>query len=751
MADTSIARRGRAFERSGFAAGLDGARAVLGARAGLWLVVAGIFASGVLGVSDHQVTSAVLVAAASISALLWLLQRRVRAVSYFAATLDVAVGLGCVAIDQTLWTPALIVAAAGLCEAAVLFGRRGLVRLGVVALGGFTALGIQADGWRSALPGLVGLGLVAGLAVPLLYRVVQRNRHERFRLDQLLDGVEAVVWELDRSTRRFTYVSGFAHQFGIDARRWIDDPEAWLAVVHPDDRHLVGVSSLLDYAEHGQPIEIRAGGGPEYAKVFRINSSVVALGHPSERRIRGVVMDISDLRKHERQIRHQARHDALTGLANRAAVVSQLEQELAEREPRVALLLLDLDRFKEVNDALGHHRGDTLLREVAVRLTASIPPGAFVGRLGGDEFAVVVPLVGRPDTFAAEVADRVVAALVVPVISEGLTMQIGVSIGIAVAPFHGTTQDQLFRRADMTMYVAKRGGGGWALWQPEFEAETARSFHLATALRQAIEDGAIGVEFQPRVSMRTNRVLGFEALGRWHDPRLGSVPPTEFVAAAQVAGVGLRLVTSIVRSAVGNFAELRLVDPALLLAVNVTTTDLVMQGFEEMLVATLDAFHHPYESLILELSEGEAIQNAKLLAQVLGRLSERGIRLSIDDFGQGYSSMDRLRSLPLNEIKIDHAFVSRMRQDPTDRAIVASIIQLGHSLALDVVAEGVEEPAIRADLAELGCDAYQGTLFRSAMPLAEARSLVRWQQPDPRVRPLEGPSSNLSGLAAPHA
>jgi EAL domain-containing protein (putative c-di-GMP-specific phosphodiesterase class I) len=229
------------------------------------------------------------------------------------------------------------------------------------------------------------------------------------------------------------------------------------------------------------------------------------------------------------------------------------------------------------------------------------------------------------------------------------------------------------------------------------------------------------------------------------------VPPNEFVAAAQVAGLSLPLVSHIMRTSLRDFTALRRVDPTLVMAVNVTTTDLVMQGFDEMLFETLDEAGLPHGALILELSEGEAIQNAKLLHQVLTRLGERGIRLSIDDFGQGYSSMDRLRSLPLNEIKIDQAFVARMRHDPTDRAIVDSIVRLGHNLALDVVAEGVEDPVALQTLRELGCDAYQGTLFKGAVGISDAVSLVRWQQPDPSVRPIQGPGSNVAGLLRPGA
>ncbi|MCB0999148.1 MAG: EAL domain-containing protein, partial [Acidimicrobiales bacterium] len=369
---------------------------------------------------------------------------------------------------------------------------------------------------------------------------------------------------------------------------------------------------------------------------------------------------------------HQATHDLLTDLPNRRELVARLQDMLDRRygDKYVALALLDLDRFKEVNDALGHHRGDYLLQQVAKRLTTCLPSHCFVGRLGGDEFAVVVPLHGRDDSHAQECAEAIVRALCEPVLSDGLTMQIGVSIGIAVAPHHGDEQDQLFRRADMTMYVAKRAGGGWAMWRPEFEEESARSFHLATALRSAIEHGAISMSYQPRVSVKSGRVLGFEALARWTDPVLGPVPPNEFVAAAQVAGVSLPLVSHIVRTSLSDFVALRRADPSLVMAVNVTTTDLVMQGFEEMLFSTLDAAGLPHGALILELSEGEAIQNAKLLHQVLQRLGDRGVKLAIDDFGQGYSSMDRLRSLPLNEIKIDKGFVAKMQADPTDRAIV---------------------------------------------------------------------------------
>ncbi len=723
---------------------------VFGVRAAVLLGVAAFLAADTIDQPGQRLASGVVVIAAVLSGVMWSGGLRRPGAVYVIPIVDVLVAAGVAAVDRSLWIPAIVYAGAALCQGAVYVGRHALLRLVMLGAAAFSAVGVQI-GWRETLPGLVGLALVVTVLVPLIYAVVQRNRGERRRLERLLDGVEAVVWELDRTTQRFTYVSGHAHQFGLASTSWVDYPGAWLEFVHPDDRHQVSVQSLIERAERNLSIEIRAGLPPGYERVYRINTTLVGSGHPSERSVRGVMVDISDLRKSESLIRHQARHDALTGLANRAAVVTQVAHELARREPRVALLMLDLDRFKEVNDALGHHRGDYLLQEVAKRLTACLPDDAFVGRLGGDEFAVVVPLGERGAEHGERCAAWIVDALCVPVVSDGLTMQIGVSIGIAFAPEHGDEQDQLFRRADMTMYVAKRGGGGWAVWRPEYEVESARSFHVATALRAAIDDGAITVEYQPRVSVATNRVLGFEALARWHDPVLGSVPPGEFVAAAQVAGLSLRLVSTVMRIAIRDHTRLRAADPSLSVAVNVTTTDLVMQGFEEMLFDELDRAGLPHGSLVLELSEGEAIQNAKLLHQVLTRLGERGVRLSIDDFGQGYSSMDRLRSLPINEIKIDRAFVARLRQDPTDRAIVDSIVQLGHNLALDVVAEGVEDLETLEALRSLRCDAYQGRVFRDAVPVEAAESLVRWQQPDPGMRSFERPAGHAAGLLRPGA
>ncbi len=742
--------RGRANGRAGLATRMAGARVAFGGRALVLLVCAGVLSSGRVGDVGGRIGSGVLVALAVFNAAFWVgLSRRPWAV-YAIPTGDLIGVFALTIVDRQLWAPAAVYGTAALCQAATFVGRQALLRVNVIWWASVASLTLWV-GWAEALPTAVGVGIVSITTVPLIYAVVQANRSERHRLNYLLDEVEAVVWEFDRVTRQFSYVSGHAETFGLSPEAWVATPEAWLELVHPDDRPQVSVDALIDRAERGLSVEIRAGRPPMYDRVFRLATSVVTGRHPSERRVRGVMVDISDLRKSESLIRHQARHDSLTGLANRAAVVTQVANELASGSPRVALLLLDLDKFKEVNDALGHHRGDFLLQEVGRRLERCLPSDCFVGRLGGDEFAVVVPLTNRHNDVATECADRVVEALCEPVLSDGLTMQIGVSIGIAFAPDHAHDQDSLFRRADMTMYVAKRSGGGWAVWQPDYEEETARNFHLATALREAIDLGRITVEYQPRISIASNRVVGFEGLARWHDPKLGYVGPSEFVAAAQVAGISLKLVTVVVRTAAADLRRLRAVDPGLKVAVNVTTTDLVMTGFEEMLFSELEAAGAPPEAFVLELSEGEAIQNAKLLNQVLTRLAERGVRLSIDDFGQGYSSMDRMRSLPLHEIKIDRTFVSRMRQDPIDRAIVESIVRLGHHLALEVVAEGVEDAEVLADLKVLRCDAFQGRLAYDAMPIEKAESLVRWQQPDPRMRPVQGPSGNVPGLLGPRA
>ncbi|MEZ5216881.1 MAG: GGDEF domain-containing protein [Ilumatobacteraceae bacterium] len=472
--DGGEARNGRALRRQGVASRLTGARSMMGLRALVLLLGSGTLSALSHGDQPMRIGAGILGVLCVVSTALWARWYAERSAPYVLVAADV-IGAGALGIvEPRLWAPAVAIIAAALVQGAVYLPRVQLLRVCVGA--GIVATAVTAlGGWQELLPGAAGLVAAGSIGAATVYGVVQHNRAERIRMHTLLDGVEAVVWELDRHTQQFTYVSGWAEQFGLTPERWLEYPNAWLEFVHPDDRPKVNPQALIDCADRGFSLEIRAGKPPQYDRVFRVSPTLVGLGHPSERAVRGVMVDISDLRKSESLIRHQARHDALTNLANRAAVVGQLSQELATRTPRVALLLLDLDRFKEVNDALGHHRGDYLLQQVAKRLTTCLPSHCFVGRLGATAPVVVVLLHGDDPTPRNAPRRSSGRALRAGAQRWAWPMQIGVSIGIVVAPHHGDEQDQLFRRADMTSCTSLSvPAAGWAMWWPEFEEESAR-------------------------------------------------------------------------------------------------------------------------------------------------------------------------------------------------------------------------------------------------------------------------------------
>ena len=421
----------------------------------------------------------------------------------------------------------------------------------------------------------------------------------------------------------------------------------------------------------------------------------------------------------------QSLHDALTNLPNRVLLQQRLSASLDEvrREGTgLALFLLDLDRFKEVNDTLGHPAGDALLEVVARRLVGAVRPEDTVARLGGDEFAVLLPDIEHP-TDAIEVAGRIKTALAEPFMLEGVLMDVDVSIGIALCPQHGDEAEVLMRRADVAMYVAKGEQTGIEVYDVARDPNSPARLGTVTALREALDQGQLELHYQPKVSLADGTVVGVEALVRWQHPVRGLVPPDEFVPLAERTGLVHRLTAFVLREALDQVAEWWAHGLQVPVAVNVSMRDLQETDLAGLVAAELDAHHLPPTALVLEVTESVLAQDPGRAVATLRELADLGVSSSLDDFGTGYSSLLLLERLPVAEIKIDRSFVRRLDEEGGDPAMVRSIVGFAHGLGLSVVAEGVETSAAWKLLREMGCDVAQG--YRVARPMATA-SATQW-------------------------
>ena len=444
------------------------------------------------------------------------------------------------------------------------------------------------------------------------------------------------------------------------------------------------------------------------------------------------VEDVTGQRRGAEQLRRQAWHDSLTDLPNRALLHARIAAALGDAPdapdiPRpLALLLLDLDHFKEINDAFGHHYGDALLRGAADRLRGLVRAGDTVARLGGDEFAVLLP--DADAAGARRVADAIRTALDAPLPVEDHLLRVGTSVGIALAPAHGADGTTLLRRADMAMYAAKRGRLGVALYEPAQDQHTPERVALVGELRDAIEHGALTLHYQPQVDLTSGRICGVEALARWPHPERGLIPPDAFIPLAEQTGLIAPLTDWVLAEAIRQGREWQRAGLLLRVSVNLSMWNLHDPALPERVAALLREHELSPAWLRLELTESALMADTDRAMDVLARLSALGVGLAVDDFGSGYSSLAYLKTLPVDELKIDKGFVREMATDATDAAIVASTVALGHALGLRVVAEGIEDRATWDLLAGMGCDVAQG--YHIARPLPPD-ALARWLREAP--------------------
>jgi diguanylate cyclase (GGDEF)-like protein len=469
---------------------------------------------------------------------------------------------------------------------------------------------------------------------------------------------------------------------------------------------LVSAAKRIEGGDYAKRIAV--GGGEEFQRL------AVTLSAMQER-----------VAAREERITHQAHHDALTGLPNRVAAERHIAQYLQEAGPeaRIALIILDLKSFREVNASLGHNVGDQALREVAQRLVHNTRTGDLVARLGANQFLVAMRQC--PFEYARRLATQLCSALRAPIDVDDVPLALDPVAGLCVAPDHGNDATELLRRAEIALQEAKDQRVEVATYQTGRDTEQRRKVMIVAALREALAQGALTLAYQPKVAMASHRLTSLEALARWTHPRLGVVSPAEFVPLAEQAGLSGQLSRWVLSESLRQLGAWRAAGFEIELAVNLSAPDIANTELLDGLLRDLERTRTPAGSLVLEITESAVMRDPHTAARNMERMRVVGLRFAIDDFGTGYSSLSLLQRLPVDELKIDRSFISGAHASDGDAAIVRATIELAHSLGLRVVAEGVENGDTWALLTRLGCDYAQGFFISRPLAAADVPSFIR--------------------------
>ena len=496
--------------------------------------------------------------------------------------------------------------------------------------------------------------------------------------------------------------------------------------INPDDLNAGCIWILMDISErkrheltlllHQEALEQRVA-----ERTRELQTVVASLHH-----------EIEERKLAEEQIRHLALHDALTGLPNRSCFEQRLAQQIEQAKVeghRLAVLFIDLDRFKHINDSLGHHEGDQLLRTLAARLRQAVGADNLLARMGGDEFVVIQQPVSDFQPIE-QLIERIQQGLQPPLRAGTHEFSISSSIGVALYPDHGATPQALVRHADTAMYRAKANGRNrYHFYHPQLDREEMERIELRSALYQALGTGEFELHYQPQVEVLSNRIVGVEALIRWHRPGKGMVSPASFIPLAEESGMINEIGRWVLESACAQLQQWQQAGLDLRVAVNLSAAQLDDPGFYDHLQSCLRQHDLQPQQLELELTESILMKQVDPTIELLNRLDRLGVHLSIDDFGTGYSSLSYLKRFPLDTLKIDQSFVRDLCSDQDDAVICRTIISMANNLNLTVTAEGVEAPDQLAKLAEFGCDLYQGYLFSRPLPATEITHLCREHRP----------------------
>ncbi len=464
--------------------------------------------------------------------------------------------------------------------------------------------------------------------------------------------------------------------------------------------------------------------------VFSVDLAVSEMHLGEHGHFIGVMRDITERKEQMEALEYQALHDALTDLPNRTLLSDRVAQAIlrAQREGlQLALVLADLDRFKEINDTLGHQNGDLILQQVSMRLRNALRESDTIARLGGDEFAALLPSVDL--TQATNIVRKLIGALEEPFIIDEQVLHVGASFGIAMYPEHGEDESALMRHADVAMYIAKRASLGYTTYDSSKDQHSLRNLALVSELRSGIDSGEMILYYQPKVSLATGKVVGVEVLVRWRHPRYGLMLPDSFIPLAEQTGLINPLTQWVIKAALEQCQQWKVSGMCLPIAVNLSVRNLLdAQLLDQLAVALQNVPSDSLCRICLEITETAMMADPVRALTILNALNDMGIVLSIDDFGTGYSSLAYIKQLPVNELKIDKSFVMGMSVGENDAVIVRSTIELAHNLGFKVVAEGVEDEATYHMLAKLGCDVAQGYYISRPLPPADVEVWLRGSQ-----------------------
>jgi diguanylate cyclase (GGDEF)-like protein/PAS domain S-box-containing protein len=572
-------------------------------------------------------------------------------------------------------------------------------------------------------------------ALTIMQREAERTAAERAlvesetRFRQLASNIPGIFWCASPGGDPVTYVSSAYEKIsGRSAEVLLREPGDWMNAVHRDDR--AAVEDALYKARDGRlDHEFRIVRGDGQVRWIHNRSFPVLNENGRITLITGLAEDITARKEDEELLQYMARYDHLTGLPNRMLFYDRLQQALAHsrRDRRsTAVVFVDLDHFKRVNDTLGHAVGDELLQEVAQRLKGALRAGDSVGRLSGDEFAVILTDLSSPQD-AAKVTQGMMAALERPFLLDGHELFVSGSAGVTLYPNDGEDPDTLIKNADSAMYRAKEAGRNtYQFFKSEMNERALERMSMETSLRRALERGEFLLHYQPKAAVSTGALTGLEALLRWQHPERGLVPPNSFISLLEDNGlivpVGAWVIAEACRQIKAWAAE---GTPTIPIAVNLSVRQLQKRDFARSVENILQEYAIDPRLIELEITESVLMQNAEQAVELLHRLKKFGIRLSVDDFGTGYSSLNYLKKFPLDALKIDRSFVRDITTDPDDAMITTAVITLAHSLRLKVIAEGVETEGQLAMLAAKGCDEMQGYYFARPMAAMDCGMLLR--------------------------
>lgn len=623
-------------------------------------------------------------------------------------------------------------------EVAAVLGRREQLARGDFEYASRDALLLRKDG-TSVIASFVTSIIRNRDGEPLYFLSIALDKSEARRtaaaleetkelFQQLAKHIPQIFWVADGPLGKMIYVSSACEQIlGVSPETLLRKQRLLVRAIHPDDRRLVyeqrkrATAGIYDQTYR----VVRSDGATRWVhdRAFPIRD---AAGFPV--RVAGVTEDITERRRAEEQLIHLAHFDQLTGLPNRTLFADRLQQALALAKRKhwsVAVLFVDIDRFKYVNDSLGHASGDLLLRLVAQRLTRCTRANDTVARFGGDEYAIVVNGLEAADE-AALIALKIMEVLNVGFPLEHTELYVSASIGITVAPQDGSTPETLLKQADIAMYRAKElGRKNFQFYKPEMNARAQELLALEQDLRHALERSELEIYYQPKVSLQSGRVTGAEALLRWNHPERGLVSPAAFMPALEETGLIIPVGEFVLATACRQARAWQVVGLSVPIAVNLSARQFVSPAIGTVIQETLLQHHLSPNLLELEITESSVMVDPEEAARTLQRLDRLGVAISIDDFGTGYSSLAYLKRFPIKTLKVDRSFIRDAPINRDDAAITRAIVSMAHSLSLRVIAEGVETKEQLHFLRECTCDEGQGYLFSRPLPAKDAEAVLR--------------------------